>query len=175
MSASQSLLTKGLLLDACCAITLFHSGKMEEILMAACENAAITSYVYEHELDTVNLTPLVNTGRIAVLAPVNDLEMAMIVDLAYELDDGEAHTGAIAVCRGWAIATDDSKAIRRLKRRDSSLSLSLFTTPDLINHWAMGTSVTEAELQAILTQISGQAKYRPAVTHPLRRWWDAHT
>lgn len=173
MSASPSLPIKGLLLDACCAITLFHSGKMEEILMAACETAAITSYVYEHELDTVNVAPLVNTGRIAVLTPGNDLEMTMIVDLAYELDDGEAHTGAIAICRGWAIATDDSKAIRRLKPRDSSLSL--YTTPDLINHWAMGTSVTHAELQAILTQISSQAKYRPAVTHPLRHWWDAHT
>lgn len=77
-----------LLLDACCAINLLASGAADEILESLASDAAVACLVSEEEETYVNL--------------------------ALQLDDGEAATGALAIHRGAVVATDDRKAIRIL-------------------------------------------------------------
>lgn len=172
-----------LLLDACCALNLYATEHMEEILRVAPHPCAIAQKVEEESLFVlrggqgpdaggkipVDLAPLYASGVLTVL-PLEAAELVDYVNFAAELDDGEAMTCAIALHRGGAVATDDRKA-RRVLTRDAT-HLRLLSTLDLVRDWAQQQQIASATLRAVLANIRDRASYIPGRNHALRSWWD---
>jgi predicted nucleic acid-binding protein len=95
----------------------------------------------------------------------------LFVNYAAVLDDGESATCASAVHRGWAIATDDKRAIYFIQRE--KLHLQVLSTPEIIKHWSEKATIDSAALREALNAIRLKARYYPHKSHPLRSWWDA--
>lgn len=180
-----------LVLDACCAINLLASGEARAILSALRGyDVAVARLVVEREVlhvvapdapdadddheptpGAVDLTlePLVDAGLLRVVSPRTEKERETFVNLALELDDGEAMTGAIALDRGGVIATDDRKAIRVLSTIDPGLEI--VRTTGLIRRWAEHARVEDEEIARVLTNIEERASFIPPRDDPLERWW----
>jgi hypothetical protein len=101
----------------------------------------------------------------------DDAEKAAYVDLAAELEDGEAMTIAIAAVRGFAVATDDRKA-RRIAAQRYGNSLVLVRTTEILRAWVLDACVDDATVRTVLNRIETIARFRPANDDPLRDWWD---
>ena len=184
---SESLL----LLDACCAINLLASSAADEILQALPHEVAVARLVFEREVLYVraedgevpvetevahpeevgvelSLRPLADQGLLHVLEPETHEEHATWVDLALQLDDGEAMTGALAIHRNALLATDDRKAIRVLGQRLPEHRI--LRTSELLKDWADGGAPTEGVRDA-LEGIEHRASFRPPRGDPLAEWW----
>jgi hypothetical protein len=166
------------ILDACCVINLYESGKMSDILTSLQAYIAIADYVYHQEVlrttegRLFELQPLIDGGLLAVATFESKVEMITFVNFAASIDDGEATTGAIAVTRNWAIATDDRLSIRFLKQ--SAPTLPIVSTLDLVKHWVDTTHPHADIVRTTLQNIRNRARYIPYATHPLYRWWATH-
>lgn len=181
-----------LLLDACCAINLLGSGRAEEILEATPNDVAVARLVLEREVlhlesdeeprpmevegapvrgpvVEISLQPLVDRGMVRVLDPASEPEQATYVDLALELDDGEAMTGAIAIHRGALLATDDKKAIRVLGRHLPESSI--VRTSEVLKDWA-DQGVPVGQVREALRNVERRASFRPPRNDPLLDWWN---
>ena len=66
------------------------------------------------EREPVEIGSLVTTGLIQVITLDNEAEAITFIDLASEMDDGEAMTCALAMHRECDVATDNRKARRVL-------------------------------------------------------------
>ena len=173
----------GIMLDASCAINLYGSGKMGDVLAALPIPASIAEYVYVNEMLKISQGPgnpdvkidleqLTACGALKVvpLEPGNE-EITALNFAAFGLDNGEAITGAIAVHRNWAIALDDRSASSLLKHGASHLQL--ITTPEIIKHW-VDSSAPQVELvREVLQNIEKLGRYKPARDHPLITWWQS--
>ncbi|XWK89579.1 MAG: hypothetical protein U7127_05815 [Phormidium sp.] len=85
------------------------------------------------------------------------------MNYAFELgDDGESATCAIAFHRGWAIATDDRKAISFFQKE--APHLQILSTLEVIKHWS-------EELHLALDNMRIKGRYIPHRNHPLLTWW----
>lgn len=122
-------------LDACCLINLFATGRAEEILQALPHRFAVARFVVEEEILEIDaeegteasasesgrvslhplLADLVEKGGLEKLDITSEEEEPELVRFTAELDDGEAHTCALATVRAARVATDDKKAIRVLR------------------------------------------------------------
>jgi hypothetical protein len=175
-----------LILDACCVINLYASVQMGPILRAWPVAVVVADYVRDEEAlmvregpegsglpaEPIDLRPLVADGAIEV-ASLRDAEVETFVTLAAAFgDDGEAATAALAVHRGWALATDDRRAINVLRR--VAPQMRLVSTPELIQHWAEEAAVSSDVLRTVLINVRTRARYEPHARHPLRDWWHAH-
>jgi len=165
-----------ILLDACCAINLLASGSAAEIVAALPEDVAVADFVLKHEVlsvgdgsSQVSLLPLVEQGLIEVLRPTTDTEEEAFVDLALQLDDGEAMTGALAMHRGALVATDDRKAIRILTGRTPPVEIR--RTSELVRAWTEACNVPPAHVRRVLGDIQDRASFHPPGDDPLREWW----
>lgn len=166
-----------LLLDACVVINLYASGYMQEIVHALPGHVAIVDLVRAESLairspeddtdqrETIDLSPLVDRGLIDVLSATGD-ELDTFIDLAITLDDGEAMTAALAIRRGYSIATDDRAALRVLNGR-----VRIYSTLEILKQWADTLQVSENHLQDALASLRVRGSYMPGRGHPLRTWW----
>jgi len=185
--ASEHEVSPGcIILDACCLINLYGSGRMAEILEAIPTVFAVAEFVAREEalriyagppgrvteeVENIDLGLLIESGRLEIVGLQDDEEKATFVELAAHLDDGEAMTGALALHRGWTIATDDRKAIRVFGEiAPGSLVIS---TPQLIRAWVDMTHPDEDEVVEVLKNIRLRARYEPGANHPLNAWWHA--
>ena len=75
-------------------------------------------------------------------------------------------SGAIAIHRGYRVATDDGKMIRLLGPR-----LPIVGTLDLVRAWVNAEAVPPDRVRAALIGIAARG-YVPSGTHPHRIWWD---
>ena len=91
----------------------------------------------------------------------------MYVDLATQIDDGEAMALAIAKSRSWAVSTDDRKA----KRIADELSVKVLTTPEIVKRWADLARPSLDDLRQTLQLIETRASFFPSANHPLHSWW----
>ncbi len=163
-----------LILDACCVINLRASGRMEAVLSAAPIRIAIADYVKEYETLTffsgpkedvtrqredIDLQPLIDRDLLVVADLDLKAESAAYLGFAVDLDDGEAITGAIALNRDWAIATDDKKAISVFK--DESPNTQIITTPELMKIWVDAARPSAETARNALRNIELRARYRP--------------
>jgi predicted nucleic acid-binding protein len=167
-----------LLLDACVVLSLYASRRMEEILGTSegpflVAEAVLHETLYVHvnvggvrEKEPVVLDPLLTAGILAVVEPESEDELLTYFDLALQLDDGEAMSGAIALHRGYRIATDDGKMIRLLGQR-----LPIVGTLDLVRAWVEAESMAPQPVREALIGIAERG-YVPGRTHPHRHWWD---
>lgn len=184
------------LLDACCLINLFASGSAEEILRALPYRWAVARYVLEEEILEIEaeddapdeptatdvgrlplrptLVGLIERGVLAKLELGSREEEAELVRFAAELDDGEAHTCALAITRQGRVATDDKKAIRVLRAAWSERGHDgdpVLRTSDLLFSWANARQIARRDLVRIVRAIARRASYFPPKTDPrFERW-----
>ena len=169
-----------IILDACCVINLYASKQIEEILDTIPKSVCIAAYVKNEEIlrtydissnraEDIDLQSLIDQG-VLILVDLNlKTEAETRVSLATVLDDGEAVTGAIAIHRNWAIATDDKAAIKVFGREVPHLQI--ITTPELIKYWADKTKPPPEIINQCLQNIAVGASYRPSKKHHLYDWW----
>ena len=113
-----------ILLDACCVLNCSASGNLIGILQTIPAQVAVTQVVQERELKTlqrledeeneaaIKFEQAIAQGLLEVVDFRSEEEAESFVNYVAILgDDGESATCAIAIYRGWAIATDDKKAI----------------------------------------------------------------
>jgi predicted nucleic acid-binding protein len=172
-----------IVLDASCLLNLYASGKLREIAETLTEPLVVSDYVLhqealfvrhkesdldEEEKKPVDLDPLVSAGLIKVISINSEEEQNTFIDLAAELDDGEAITISLAECRGCKVATDDRKALRVISDRSLVSSIS---TLELVKRWADTRKVSKAEIRVALVRIWTDASYYPGEQDPLYAWW----
>lgn len=171
-----------IILDACCAINLCASGRMQEILECLEKVVVIADYVCENEVLTIrsfdsgaeepiNLQPFIDEGLLTVASLNSEAEEITFVNFAAEVDDGEAITGAIALHRDWAVGSDDRAAINILRRL--APQQQIVTTPELIKYWADSASPARDMIADTLRAVRYRGKYEPSRDHFLHGWWQS--
>jgi len=177
-----------LILDACCLINLYASGRLLEILPSLGQVIVIAEYVQSEEAlrirgnasdestvvyEPIDLRPAIESGLLSVVSLETEVEEQRAVDyIGALLDTGEAITGAIAISRLWAIATDDRKATSFFAR--VAPQLQLVTTPEMIKHWCDSSAPAPDDVRRAIRDIRVRARYVPRRQHPLRAWWDRY-
>jgi hypothetical protein len=120
--------------------------------------------------DTVELDPFVNSKCLRVYGLSGNKEQEMYVDYAADLDDGEAMTLALALSRGFAVATDDRKA-RRIFLEDTGDAKRLLSTPHILKRWSTRASLTTGELKKLLLDVSRRGRFSPHSGDADFSWW----
>lgn len=171
------------ILDACCVLTLYGSGHMDEVLGTLPGPVQVSKYVVEEEALTVydgppgnvraeetevELAPLVESGIIEITS-LRPGEQSTFLQFARSLDDGEARTLAIAANRDWAIGTDDKRALKVCRQKTDCRPV---TTPEFMRHWAESTGPPQEETEQALRDIYARAVYVPGSFHPEYEWWE---
>lgn len=123
------------------------------------------------EMVEVDIAPYIASGLLQVLALTGDEEQTLYVEQSIVVDDGEAMSIAIAASRGLDLAIDDKQAANHARR--SFPKLKLWTTPEILKHWAEAASVSAEKLRDAISDIEARARYFPARSHPLAAWWQA--
>ncbi|MGH2560420.1 MAG: hypothetical protein ACRDJH_15265 [Thermomicrobiales bacterium] len=177
-SLSQSETT---ILDACVVINLHACRRIAEIIGTIPGPVVLADRVFQEcrfdpfstsdndgeRAERMDLRELIASERLGLIDDVSDDELRTYVDLAIDLDDGEAMTLALAIHRGYTVVTDDRAAIRMLGAR-----APLRSTLDLVREWAEREAITPDVVRATLTDLRGRGRYVPGRNHPLRAWWD---
>ncbi|HEX8696598.1 MAG TPA: hypothetical protein VF746_29530 [Longimicrobium sp.] len=172
------------LLDACTLLNLCASGCCERILRESEMRFGVIDYVLRtealhvqkggggpdaRERIPVDLKPLVDAGMLDVVEVSGEAEAATFLNLAMQLDDGEARTLAVALHRRWAVATDDRKTRRLIA--NSPASIRVFGTLKIVKQWADAQAVSQEELRSILLNIRERGNFLPGRQDPLGVWW----
>jgi predicted nucleic acid-binding protein len=172
--------TPPLILDTCVVLSLYATRRMEALLDVLPEpiliaEAVLSESLYVHvlmddvrEKEPIILGPLVDAGKLTVVAPESNEEFEALLDFALVLDDGEAMTCALALHRNLRIATDERKTIRLI-----SDQIEVVGTLDLIRGWAGEVGAPTDEIRDVLTAIADRG-YVPGRDHRHWRWWDDH-
>ena len=171
-----------LLLDACCLLNIFASGRGIDILKALPVQRVVTQIVCDDELKTLQSLDAgknegaeqfqlaLSQGWLTVVDFETEVEAESFVNyIAENLDDGEAATCAIAFQRNWAIATDDKKAISFTKRE--APNIQVISTLELVKYWADEVNPDLNDLRLAIQAIRVKGKYIPPKRHPLYTWW----
>ncbi|MEW5960691.1 MAG: hypothetical protein AB1801_23450 [Chloroflexota bacterium] len=171
-----------IILDACCIINLYASKQIDFILRTIPRSVCVAAYVKNEEIlrtydvlsnstEDVDLQPLIDQGLLFLVELDLETEAEAYVNFSTVLDDGEAITGAIALHRNWAIATDDKAAIKIFERE--APQLQIITTPELIKYWVDTTHPSFDTVNQCLQNIIIGARYRPNAKHCLYDWWQS--
>ena len=127
------------IIDACCLINLYATGT-EDSIFQACGEFWVPTQVQNESLcirrvDEDDPTRLVSqdivlgdaiaAGLIQTCQLEGQDEVDAFVRFAMEVDDGEASCLAIAMSRGWIVATDDRKARRIASENGIALIISI--------------------------------------------------
>lgn len=169
-------------LDACCIITIASTGEFERIIQALPAQCVVASYVLNNEVLSyidiekreipIELGDLIKMGLIQDIGIDYSQEDEANYVVAFEaqnLDSGEAESASIAINRGWAIATDDKRAINVISQASSRTQI--LTTPELVKYWVDNIGVSEDELRQVIRSIR---RYIPPNNHPLYAWWQQY-
>jgi hypothetical protein len=170
------------LLDACCVLNFSASGRFLDILSAIPAQVVVTEVVRGRELQTlqrlktedneaaIQFETAISKGLLRVTDFESDAEAEAFVNYAFAMgDDGESATGAITVHRGWAIATDDKKAISFF--RQEVPQLKIISTLEAVKYWSEQSGLNASELRNVLEAIRVNGRYIPHNDHPLQGWW----
>ena len=173
-----------LLLDASCLLNLYATGRMRDIAASIGYRFEVADYVLRYEtlyvLQTnsedageertpVDLDPLIGDGLLHVVELWGEEVLLSFVQLASQIDDGEAATGALAHHRDCSVAIDDRKARRVMG--EVMPEVGLVPTLELIRLWAQEASVPAREPREALMAMQAGASYMPGRCDPLYGWW----
>lgn len=171
-----------LILDACCVLNFCASGHFIPILKSIPAQVVVTEVVRSNELLTLqNLENEGNQGTIDFETAIEQKLLLVIdfepeeketfINYASELgDDGESATGAIAIHREWAVATDDKKAISFFQKE--APHLQVLSTLEIVKSWSEEENIDSEKLKTVLSAIRVKGRYVPNKNHPLLSWWD---
>ena len=171
------------IVDACCTINLYAAGNLLTLLPTLGAEWHITEKVVRESCfirkvdpadaskfvrEPIDLKPALDVG-ILQSCTATDEELALFIELAVLLDDGEAMCLAIAQNRGWTLATDDRKARRIAAERN----VPLLSTPEILKQWATITVADEKDVARVLHNIQTFARFQPNSSLPEVDWWRA--
>lgn len=184
MSINEAFSHDCIILDACCIINLFASQQMRAILETFPKSLSVAAYVKDHEalriysgpmekvqesFELIDLQPFIEDNLLLLVDIESEGEANTYINLAERLDDGEAITGAIALNRNWAIATDDSASMRLFQTK--APDIALVSTLDLVKFWVDTEEPNIDIVRETLLNIRVRGKYEPHRNHPLIEWW----
>jgi hypothetical protein len=170
------------ILDACCLINLYAAGNTPELLRSFEGNLFVPELIKAESLfirrpddeddaklipDPIDLSLALAEGWLRECSLENNAEAEEFVRFARIVDDGEAVCLALAKCRGWAMATDDRKALRVANDE----RVATVTTPELIKHWADSCQAKNDAIAAVLRNIERFARFTPRKGMSLSDWW----
>ena len=170
-----------ILLDACVLINLCATDRLEEISRCVPGGFSVAAAAREealflrdpgdivHPLKPLVLDPFFDQGVLHLL-PMEADEETLFVNIAAELDEGEAMSMAIAIERNLDLAADDRKAIRLFTKFGGDPN-RLWTTLSVVRMWADAAALSVEELGRAARAIRDRARYLPAPNHPLYSWW----
>jgi predicted nucleic acid-binding protein len=172
-----------IVLDTCCILNFYASGKFSEILEAIPAQVAVTEVVRSQELTTLQqlenqesegkiyFDKVVTEGLISIVDFESEAEAETFINYTAQMrDEGESATFAIAFHREWAVATDDKRAISFLKKE--APHIQIVSTLEAIEHWSKKSNIDSATLKVALSAIRVRARYQPPRNHPLLSWWE---
>ena len=167
-----------LLLDACVAINLAATDRLQQIAQAidvtfviVRHAAAEVGYLCDIADGDVIRTPIDlgqhigDTLQIIALPPP---EYPLYLRLARDVDDGEAATIALAVHRGLQLATDDRKARKLCTGLDMPEPRR---TLALLRAYADAVTLRPDQLRDLLINIRDRASFQPPRSDPDHKWW----
>lgn len=96
-------------------------------------------------------------------------EVAVYLRLAQRLDDGEAASLAVAITRGWSIATDDKSAIRAAAAADPPVQV--ITTGIALRRHAEACGWDHDRCAEAIRDVRDQAAFIPPSSDPEYAWW----
>ncbi|MFD0206368.1 MULTISPECIES: hypothetical protein [Saccharothrix] len=170
---------KPLLLDACIAINLLATGRIEDIakvldlrflmaLQAAKECGEVRGFEHDQVVHARGAGP--EELHFADVVTLDAPEVDVYVELARDIDDGEAATLAIARFRSLHVATDDRKARRVAK--ELGLDMPIGTTV-ILRDYAAGAGLTASEIALALRSVRDLANYVPRQSDEHYTWWQS--
>lgn len=169
------------ILDACVLINILASGRPQEILSGGVYRFGIGAVVSKESMylrssnpstppEVVDLRRFLDAQSLTVHDLSGGHEQTLYVDYAAELDDGEAMTVALALSRGWTMATDDRKA-RRIFLRDSGDAERLLSTAQILKNWSLAVRLSAEELKDMLLEVSLRGRFSPRSDDSDFDWW----
>ena len=173
---------RSLLLDACIAINLAAATSIARIADAlqltfiiAAQAAAEAGYLRDVVKGTVVLTPInleqyLSTEALEIWE-LEATELALYLELALVVDDGEAATIALALVRGIDLATDDRRARRLCEDRGIAEPTR---TAALLRSYAEAAQLPDDEVRKMLVRVRERASFLPARSDPDLKWWNEH-
>lgn len=175
----EAAIPNTLVLDACVLLNLYASGCAEAILASLPTRNVVSVYAARETLwylqrgdpperRDISLKPLIALGLIEV-ENLTAQEQSDFVRLAHQLGDGEAASGALAITRSAAVATDDRKA--RQVFAQQSPRIRVVGTSTLLRSWETRAAVSRAEVRAAVRAIDFGARFRPAENDSHVAWW----
>jgi predicted nucleic acid-binding protein len=171
-----------LLLDACITINLVAVGPIHQIANSIGQSCLITRQAAnevghlrdiidgETVVTHVDLTDHVQTGAFEIIDLARD-EIPLFVELASQVDDGEASTIAVAIKRGILLATDDRKARRLCAERGLAIPTGTVT---LIRRYCEAQALDRVHVSHLLQRISSRASFQAPRGDPDLKWWNDH-
>lgn len=118
----------------------------------------------------IDLSLLVERELLQIESQFNEEELATFIDLAINVDDGEALTLAVAEHRGYVFVSDDRKAMRIAADRGL---VDVATSLELIRDWIEAQRLSTERSRRILVDLYERGRYIPPRSHPLREWWES--
>lgn len=171
-------------LDSCSLLNLYASGRFQAIVGAVARPFVVAERVHAEALyirrggtgedaderEQVDCPALIASGALA-LATLSPTETATFVMFAAEVDDGEAATAALALHRGYDVATDDGKALRLLHSHVPAARC--YSTLELLKHWSDTAGVQRDVLREALVAARERGNFLWPKRDPLRAWAEA--
>lgn len=173
------------IIDACALLNLYASGFLEPILRSRPMPCCVVEQVKRESLfirkpsdsatsydrEPVVLEPFFQSGLLKLVKLENEAEQNLFVNLAAQIDDGEAASIAVAITHKMQVVTDDKKAIRVLKQE--APTLVHLSTLEVIKTWSEKEKIEPGVVKSALENIIKRANYFPSKKHPLFEWWRA--
>ena len=119
------------------------------------------------EMVEVDITPHIG-GLLQVLELSGEEEQTLYVEQSINVDDGEAMSMAIAAHRHLELAIDDKQAANHTRRKFPEIHL--WSTPQIVKHWAEAGSVDAKLVRDTLRLIEIRSRYFPPKSHALAEW-----
>ncbi|HEX6339927.1 hypothetical protein [Umezawaea sp.] len=169
-----------LLLDACIAINLLATDSASEITAALdihflmAKQAAAECGELHVDQETITVY---RRGRVSDTPPLAHVltlvgpELDAYVELARDIDDGEAATIAIACSRSLPMATDDRKA--RRVAVEAGIAVPTGTTT-ILRQYTEAIGQSRQEIAVLLQRVRDEASYIPRHTDENFAWWQHH-
>lgn len=167
-----------LILDACCIFNFCASGHFLEIIESVPAQVYISKIVNERELLTLKeisgenqFLKALQKESILLTDFISDEEAEAFVNYVFAIgDDGESATFAIAINRGWSVATDDKRTINFFKIE--APQVQVLSTLEIVKNWSETKSISKRHLGLTLENIRKEGRYIPKKNDPLFTWWE---
>ena len=171
--------TGQLLLDACVVINIEATSRFDDIARSRGEQFVVVRQASAEvgslraEVDgaveevLIDLTPHV-TAKTLSIADLTPDEFPLYVDLARDLDDGEAASIALAVNRGLRVATDDKKARRICRIQGLAEPVR---TSEILRGFCDHNALRDKDVSDILPRVRDLASFLPPRSDPNHEWW----